>query len=167
MPSRLKSHVILVLDRLQCVARVNCLVQVNCPSSVVGPTNVPLTDCLCHILVLAPLLSHFHHRKRYFVWPHSTSFSFFSNLFMPIATALSAIGHSTFSPAHPSSPHIPFVPLYFTECISCSSRSVIHQLPCHRTYCRTCATGALKPSVVYSNPSDFSPDFCTLFRVPQ
>ena len=26
MPSRLKSHIILVLDRLQCVARVNCLV---------------------------------------------------------------------------------------------------------------------------------------------
>ena len=25
MPSRLKSHIILVLDRLQCVARVNCL----------------------------------------------------------------------------------------------------------------------------------------------
>ena len=24
MPSRLKSHIILVLDRLQCLARVNC-----------------------------------------------------------------------------------------------------------------------------------------------
>ena len=29
MPYRLKSHIILVLDRLQCVARVNCLVQVK------------------------------------------------------------------------------------------------------------------------------------------
>ena len=29
MPSRLKSHIILVLDRLQCVARVNCLVDDN------------------------------------------------------------------------------------------------------------------------------------------
>ena len=29
MPSRLKSHIILVLDRLQCVARVNCLVLHN------------------------------------------------------------------------------------------------------------------------------------------
>ena len=117
--------------------------------------------------------------------PRSSSFSFSSSLsdtsyghiplrsrssqisFCPIATALSAIGHSTFSPAHPSSPHIPFVPPSFTECISCSSRSVSHQLPCHRTYCRTSATGALKPSVAYSHPSDFSPGFCTLFRVPQ
>ena len=29
MPSRLKSHIILVLDRLQCVARVNCLVYIK------------------------------------------------------------------------------------------------------------------------------------------
>ena len=29
MPSRLKSHIILVLDRLQCVAWVNCLVKHN------------------------------------------------------------------------------------------------------------------------------------------
>ena len=29
MPSRLKSHIILVLDRLQGVARVNCLVIYN------------------------------------------------------------------------------------------------------------------------------------------
>ena len=29
MPSLLKSHIILVLDRLQCVARVNCLVTYN------------------------------------------------------------------------------------------------------------------------------------------
>ena len=29
MPSRLKSHIILVLDRLECVARVNCLVMIN------------------------------------------------------------------------------------------------------------------------------------------
>ena len=29
MPSRLKSNIILVLDRLQCVARVNCLVLNN------------------------------------------------------------------------------------------------------------------------------------------
>ena len=29
MPSRLKSHIILVLDRLQCMARVNCLVHIN------------------------------------------------------------------------------------------------------------------------------------------
>ena len=29
MPSRLKSHIILVLDRLQCVARVNCLVSIK------------------------------------------------------------------------------------------------------------------------------------------
>ena len=28
-PSRFKSHIILVLDRLQCVARVNCLVYIN------------------------------------------------------------------------------------------------------------------------------------------
>ena len=30
MPSRLKSHIILVMDRLQCVARVNCLVLNKC-----------------------------------------------------------------------------------------------------------------------------------------
>ena len=29
MPSRLKSHIILVMDRLQCVARVNCLVLIK------------------------------------------------------------------------------------------------------------------------------------------
>ena len=29
MPSRLKSHIILVLDRQPCVARVNCLVQLK------------------------------------------------------------------------------------------------------------------------------------------
>ena len=29
MPSRLKSHIILVLDRLQYVARVNCLVGIT------------------------------------------------------------------------------------------------------------------------------------------
>ena len=29
MPSRLKSHITLVLDRLQCVARVNCLVLIK------------------------------------------------------------------------------------------------------------------------------------------
>ena len=35
MPSRLKSHIILVLDRLQCVARVNCLVDDNGRRNVV------------------------------------------------------------------------------------------------------------------------------------
>ena len=32
MPSRLKSHIILVQDRLQCVARLNCLVSVKAPN---------------------------------------------------------------------------------------------------------------------------------------
>ena len=39
MPSRLKSHIILVLDRLQCVARVNCLVHVNCPKCEAGQSQ--------------------------------------------------------------------------------------------------------------------------------
>ena len=41
MTSRLKSHIILVLDRLQCVARVNCLVITNYPYSVPIITNYP------------------------------------------------------------------------------------------------------------------------------
>ena len=35
VPSRLKSHIILVLDRLQCVARVNC------PVNILIATYVP------------------------------------------------------------------------------------------------------------------------------
>ena len=39
MPSRLKSHIILVLDRLQCVARANCLVDYNNDDTVKSHVN--------------------------------------------------------------------------------------------------------------------------------
>ena len=54
MPSRLKSHIILVLDRLQCVARVNCLVNLIGPPtrvSVEGKSSVCVM-CLKHRIII-------------------------------------------------------------------------------------------------------------------
>ena len=44
MPSRLKSHIILVLDRLQRVVRVNCLVYINDKEGNIQIDTAKVTD---------------------------------------------------------------------------------------------------------------------------
>ena len=50
MPSRLKSHIILVLDRLQCMARVNCQVAFNGLGELKLVRQIPNCDRVAHVL---------------------------------------------------------------------------------------------------------------------
>ena len=55
MPSRLKSHIILVLDRLQCVARVNCLVIIIIIIITYRVSNVTLRIIVNSVVLLSGL----------------------------------------------------------------------------------------------------------------
>ena len=53
LPSRLKSHIILVLDRPQCVARVNCLVRDNnsTPAAAISISEVAVALFVAIVVV--------------------------------------------------------------------------------------------------------------------